>query len=218
MSHIVQRSNTKGPADGQNGLSPGAKHGFTSEWYSAVANTVWRPPDDVVRPGREPRCSRHALRVSCPAGIEAARRLPRSRCARFAVARSTPRSENPNPQLDRLPRGGRAAPQQAERPQCGGPDVVEVESRAALHQAPVVPEHLTPARCVALDVERERSALYHDLALCAAVGPSDWSWARSGTVAPCSIASPPSDRSMTSRASVDGRERVAVDRRLRVRP
>ena len=51
---------------------------------------------------------------------------------------------------------GRADDQQAERAQRGVPDAVEVQPGTAVDQAPVVPEHLPPARAVHLQVDRQR--------------------------------------------------------------
>ncbi len=50
-----------------------------------------------------------------------------------------------------------------------------------------------------LDVHRQRHALQHHRALRAAV-PMLSTWARSGTVRPSSMSSPPQDRSTTTRA------------------
>jgi hypothetical protein len=69
------------------------------------------------------------------------------------------------PQLDGLPRLGRAGPHEAEAAQRRRSDVVEVEPRATRHEATVVPEHLAPVRGVALHVHGERRALDDDLAL-----------------------------------------------------
>jgi hypothetical protein len=94
MSHIVAMSNANGPDAGQNGLSSGAKHGLTSEWYSAVANTVRRSLD-AVSTRIVSRCSDHAALVAARRESKAWVPSPQS-ARRFRRACSTPRSENPN--------------------------------------------------------------------------------------------------------------------------
>ena len=67
--------------------------------------------------------------------------------------------------LDHLAGLGGPTPHQAERAQRGGPDPVEVQARAAVHQPPVVPQQLPPVARVALDMGGERGSLHHGLGL-----------------------------------------------------
>ena len=69
------------------------------------------------------------------------------------------------PHLDHLAGVGGPAPHQAERPQGGRADAVEVQPGAAVHQPPVVPQQLPPVSCVALDVGGQRGALHDGLGL-----------------------------------------------------
>ena len=105
------------------------------------------------------------------------------------------------PELDHLPGLGRAAPHQAEGAQGGRPDPVEVQPGAAVHQPPVVPQQLAPVAGVALQVHGQRGTLDDHLGLGDAGPEALCRCARSGTVAPYGIASPPIEKSMTIRAS-----------------
>ena len=215
-------SNTNGPVVGQNGLSLGAKQGLISEWYSAVANTVRR-----VAGGRRPTGDRQSrllaghVRGSVPARGRSTSESPsgppdrRSRSRRrFSRACSTPRSEKPNRTSTTWPGSVGPAPHQAERPQGRRTDAVEVQPGAAGHQPAVVPEHLPPVPGVALDVDGQRRALDDDLGLGDA-GPMASRCARSGTVAPWGMASPPQREVDHDPGVAVGRERVAVHGALR---
>ena len=200
MSHMVQMSNANGPAVVQNGLSSGGEARLDqrvvergAEDRALVGRTRPRP-----QPCRGGRATRPWVRARRRRSDRARRRTPRRR---FARACSHPRSENPMPQLDRLPGSRRAHEHQPERPQRRRPDAVEVEAGAARRSAAgrtrasaASRGRRTPgARPAAHPRRRSRPGR--------PPGASVASCARSGTVRPCGMARPPSEKSMTSRAS-----------------
>ncbi len=198
MSHIVAMSKTNGPAAGQNGLSFGAKHGLINEWYSAVLNTVRRSLE-VVSTRIVSRCWDHAVlvcdrRVSklCGPGPQSATRLLR--------AWSRPRSENPRRNSMVWPA---SVGPRSSRPN-GRSVVGRIESKSSC-VPPGMSRWSYQSICRHVGVSHSRwtasgapSTTISPLATPGSMTPRR---ARVGTVRPCSIASPPSEKSITSRAS-----------------
>jgi hypothetical protein len=201
---MVQMSNANGPADGQNGLSSSAKHGLISEWYSAVAMTCRRAPEPPSTRTRS-RCSAQRLSVrarspsnagsvSCPVPCGLA---PHSR-HRLSRACSQPRSENPMRTSTVCP--ARTAPRN------NSPNGRSVVSRMLSKSSRVPPSTRRRSYQSICRQPGLTTSTYSDSGTPSSTTvpwarprPSDSTWARSGTVRPCSMLRPPQDRSSTSR-------------------
>ena len=198
MSHMVARSNANGPSAGQNGDSSGARHGLISEWYSAVEKTVCLSFDGVS--------TRILPSASCHTWAVAARLVakldgpgPHSR-SRFSRAWSTPRSENPNRSSTTCP--GSDGP--AHMSPNGRSVVGRIRSKSSR-----VPPGMSRRSYQSICRQRGSShstwmasgAPSTTISPCAMPGLSECRCARSGTVRPCGMVRPPSEKSMTSRAS-----------------
>ena len=198
MSHIVDRSNANGPGVGQNGDSSGARHGFTSEWYSAVAMTVCLS-DEGVSTATLPRCSRHTVRVA-PRRSSNAGPPPPSSASNVSRAWSTPRSENPN-------RSSTTCPASA------GPAHIRPNGRSVVGRMRSKSRRVPPgmSRRSYQSICRQPGASHSTrtasgapsttISPSACPGPTMPRCARSGIVRPNGMSSPPSEKSMTTRAS-----------------
>ena len=195
---MVEMSNTHGPFVGQNGLSSAAKDGLTSEWYSAVANTSrrwWLSVSTWIWL----RDSSHAARVAWARRLKDGPPEAPSR-SRFLRACSTPRSEKP-------------MRSSTVWPSVVGPPHMKPKGRSVVgrmwSKARVEPPGMSLRSyhsswrqpSTSHSMWTARGAPSTTISPCMMPGSTDSRWARSGTVEPYGIASPPMDMSTMTRAS-----------------
>ena len=198
MSHMVDRSNANGPGVGQNGDSSIARHGLMSEWYSAVASTCCLS-DEGVSTATLPRCSRHTSRVAARRSSNERGPGPHSRSS-DSRACSTPRSENPNRSSTTWPA-------------CVGPAHMRPNGRSVVGRMRSKSRRVPPGmRRRSYQSSCRQPGASHSTRTASGApstttspsaqpAPTMPRCARSGTVRPNGMSSPPSEKSMTTRAS-----------------